>query len=73
MAVNPFCEIAIEEAVRLKESGKASEVIAVSVGKSESQEQLRTAYHPFSWIKPLSDKSCNISFTSVRMVSSAFL
>ena len=43
MAVNPFCEIALEEAVRLKESGKASEVIAVSVGKSESQEQLRTA------------------------------
>ena len=43
MAVNPFCEIALEEAVRLKESGKATEVIAVSVGKSESQEQLRTA------------------------------
>jgi len=43
MAVNPFCEIALEEAVRLKESGKASEIIAVSVGKSESQEQLRTA------------------------------
>ena len=43
MAMNPFCEIAIEEAVRLKESGTASEVIAVTVGKSESQEQLRTA------------------------------
>ena len=43
MAVNPFCEIALEEAVRLKESGQASEVVAVSVGKSESQEQLRTA------------------------------
>ena len=43
MAVNPFCEIALEEAVRLKESGKATEVIAVSVGKTESQEQLRTA------------------------------
>ena len=43
MAVNPFCEIALEEAVRLKESGKATEVIAVSVGKSDSQEQLRTA------------------------------
>ena len=43
MSVNPFCEIAIEEAVRLKESGKATEVIAVSVGKSDSQEQLRTA------------------------------
>ena len=43
MAVNPFCEIALEEAVRLKESDKATEVIAVSVGKTESQEQLRTA------------------------------
>ncbi|MDC3161348.1 electron transfer flavoprotein subunit beta/FixA family protein [Gammaproteobacteria bacterium] len=43
MAVNPFCEIALEEAVRLKESGEATEVVAVSVGKSDSQEQLRTA------------------------------
>ena len=43
MAVNPFCEIALEEAVRLKESGTASEVIAVSVGQSDCQEQLRTA------------------------------
>ena len=42
MAINPFCEIAIEEAVRLKEAGKAEEVIAVSVGDSASQEQLRT-------------------------------
>ena len=43
MAVNPFCEIALEEAVRLKESGKATEVVAISVGKADSQEQLRTA------------------------------
>ena len=43
MAMNPFCEIAIEEAVRLKEAGTASEVIAVTVGKSDSQEQLRTS------------------------------
>ena len=43
MAVNPFCEIALEEAVRLKESGKATEVVAISVGKTDSQEQLRTA------------------------------
>ena len=43
MAVNPFCEIALEEAVRLKESGKATEVVAISVSKSDSQEQLRTA------------------------------
>lgn len=43
MSVNPFCEIALEEAVRIKEAGKADEVIAVSIGKTESQEQLRTA------------------------------
>ena len=43
MSVNPFCEIALEEAVRIKEAGNAEEVIAISVGKTESQEQLRTA------------------------------
>ena len=42
MAINPFCEIAIEEAVRIKEAGNAEEVIAVSVGDTASQEQLRT-------------------------------
>jgi electron transfer flavoprotein beta subunit len=43
MAVNPFCEIALEEAVRIKEAGNANEIIAITVGKNESQEQLRTA------------------------------
>ena len=43
MSVNPFCEIALEEAVRIKETGNAEEVIAITVGKTESQEQLRTA------------------------------
>jgi electron transfer flavoprotein beta subunit len=43
MAINPFCEIAVEEAIRLKESGTASEVVVVSVGPSQAQEQLRTA------------------------------
>ena len=43
MAINPFCEIAVEEAVRLKEAGTATEIIAVTVGTSASQEQLRTA------------------------------
>ncbi|WP_371377625.1 electron transfer flavoprotein subunit beta/FixA family protein [Thalassotalea aquiviva] len=43
MAINPFCEIAVEEAVRLKESGKASEIVAVSIGSKACQEQLRTA------------------------------
>ncbi|RUM54849.1 MAG: electron transfer flavoprotein subunit beta/FixA family protein, partial [Marinomonas sp.] len=37
MAINPFCEIAVEEAIRLKEAGIATEVIAVSVGSSASQ------------------------------------
>ena len=43
MAMNPFCEIAVEEAVRLKEAGVASEVIVMSVGTTQSQEQLRNA------------------------------
>ena len=43
MSINPFCEIAVEEAVRLKEKGTATEVVAVSVGPQQSQEQLRTA------------------------------
>ena len=43
MAMNPFCEIAVEEAIRLKEKGVVSEVIAVSLGAKESQEQIRTA------------------------------
>lgn len=43
MSVNPFCEIAVEEAVRLKEAGVATEVVVVSVGDKNSQEQLRTA------------------------------
>lgn len=43
MAINPFCEIAVEEAIRMKEAGSADEVIAVSIGSSACQEQLRTA------------------------------
>ena len=43
MSMNPFCEIAVEEAVRLQEAGKASEIIAVSVGPSQAQETIRTA------------------------------
>jgi electron transfer flavoprotein alpha/beta subunit len=42
MAMNPFCEIAVEEAMRMKEAGTASEVIVVSVGIAQSQETLRT-------------------------------
>jgi electron transfer flavoprotein beta subunit len=43
MSMNPFDEIAIEEAVRLKEAGKAEEVIAVSLGVAQCQETIRTA------------------------------
>ncbi len=43
MSINPFCEIAVEEAVRLKEKGVATEIIAVSMGPKQSQEQIRTA------------------------------
>mmetsp|Transcript_29177 Transcript_29177/g.70340 ORF Transcript_29177/g.70340 Transcript_29177/m.70340 type:complete len:256 (-) Transcript_29177:374-1141(-) len=43
MSLNPFCEIAVEEAVRLKESKSASEVVAVSIGPKQCTETLRTA------------------------------
>ncbi|NNF41215.1 MAG: electron transfer flavoprotein subunit beta/FixA family protein [Woeseiaceae bacterium] len=42
MSINPFDEIALEEALRIRERGDAKEVIAISVGTSESQQQLRT-------------------------------
>jgi len=43
MSMNPFDEIAVEEAVRLKEKGVATEIVAVSIGPSQAQEQIRTA------------------------------
>jgi electron transfer flavoprotein beta subunit len=43
MSMNPFCEIAVEEAVRLKEKGLATEIVAVSCGAQQSQETIRTA------------------------------
>lgn len=43
MSINPFCEIAVEEAVRLKEKGVASEIVVVSIGDKACQEQIRTA------------------------------
>ena len=42
MSINPFDEIALEEALRIRERGEAQEVIAVSIGTSEAQQQLRT-------------------------------
>src|SRR6201986_4615298 len=43
MSMNPFDEIAVEEAIRLKEGGKATEIVAVSVGPAQSSETIRTA------------------------------
>jgi electron transfer flavoprotein beta subunit len=43
MSMNPFDEIAVEEAIRLREAGKAEEVVAVSIGVKQAQETLRTA------------------------------
>jgi electron transfer flavoprotein beta subunit len=43
MSMNPFDEIAVEEAVRLKEKGTATEIVAISVGPTAAQEQIRTA------------------------------
>lgn len=43
MSMNPFCEIAVEEAIRLKESGSCTEIVAVSIGNQSCQETIRTA------------------------------
>ena len=43
MTMNPFCEIAVEQAIRMKEAGVVTEIVAVSVGPTQSQETLRTA------------------------------
>ena len=43
MSMNPFDEIAVEEAIRLKEAGKVDEVVVVSIGVEKAQETLRTA------------------------------
>ena len=43
MSMNPFCEIAVEEAIRIKERGEASEVVAVTIGNAKAQDTLRTA------------------------------
>lgn len=43
MAMNPFCEIAVEEAVRIKEKGGADEIVVVSIGEAKSEEQIRSA------------------------------
>jgi hypothetical protein len=56
MSMNPFDEIAVEEALRLKEAGKATEVIAVSIGPAKAEETLRTALamgaDRASWSRP---------------------
>ena len=43
MSINPFDEIAVEEAVRLKEAGVVSEIVAVSIGPAAAQETIRSA------------------------------
>src|SRR5262249_48657012 len=43
MSMNPFDEIAVEEAIRLKEGGKATEIVAVSIGPQQASETIRTA------------------------------
>ena len=46
MSMNPFCEIAVEEGIRLKEAGKATEIIAVSIGAQQAGETIRTELWP---------------------------
>ena len=45
MSINPFCEIAVEEAIRLKEAGVAEEIVAVSIGELKSKSKLERRSH----------------------------
>ena len=49
MSMNPFDEIAVEEAIRLKEAGTVSEIIVLSIGPQQSQETIRTALAMGGW------------------------
>ena len=49
MAMNPFCEIAVEEAIRLKETGAVEEIVLVTAGNQQSQETLRTGLATVSY------------------------
>ena len=49
MAVNPFCEIAVEEAIRIKESGNAEEVVVVTVGDEKHQLQVTQLVQPTTY------------------------
>lgn len=59
MSMNPFCEIALEEALRIKESGLASEVVAVSMGPSQCVDTLRTG------LAMGADRGIHVEVTSV--------
>ena len=50
MSMNPFDEIAVEEAIRLKEAGKVTEIIAVSVGPAQAQETLKKVYQAVGFV-----------------------
>ena len=54
MSINPFDEIALEEALRIRERGEASEVVVVSIGTTDSQQQLRTGLA----MAPTAQSSC---------------
>jgi electron transfer flavoprotein beta subunit len=62
MSMNPFDEIALEEAIRMKESGYASEVVAISIGIKQSQETLRTALAMGADRAILVEASDNVNF-----------
>jgi electron transfer flavoprotein beta subunit len=60
MSINPFDEIALEEALRIKEKGGATEVIVVSIGPADTQQQLRTG------LAPTAPSSCRPTHRSSR-------
>jgi electron transfer flavoprotein beta subunit len=61
MSMNPFCEIAVEEAVRLKEAKKADEIVVVSIGPKQSQETIRTALAMGPTAASMSPLTCELT------------
>ena len=68
MSINPFDEIALEEALRIKEQGKADEIIVVSIGTNEAQQQLRTALAMGADRAILIETGCNLDPLSITKI-----
>ena len=71
MSMNPFDEIAVEEAIRLKEKGTVTEIVAVSIGEAKAQETLRTALAMLGWPRSASSSAWGERLRICRRSTSA--